>query len=76
MKHYGRYLPDAGALKNQVNDIEILYIRKASLEQQLIDLEVKIESEENDFSAYIEKEWTPEEIQEAKEKAIPFNFKM
>lgn len=69
MKHYGRYLPDSGALKNQVNDIEVLYLRKASFEQQLIDLEEKIKNEENDFLEYIKKEWTPEEIQEAKEKA-------
>ncbi|MDR6548487.1 hypothetical protein J2810_004577 [Chryseobacterium rhizosphaerae] len=69
MKHYGRFLPDSRGLRNTVNDLEILYIRKATLEQKLLELNECIEREESDFSAYIVKEWTPEEIREAKEKA-------
>lgn len=70
IKHYGNYLAGAGkSVRYKSEDIESLLIKRKKLLEELEKLEINIKTLENEFSMYIEDEWTKEEINEAKEKA-------
>ena len=55
--------------KQELNSQPTLLIKRKKLLEELEKLEINIKTLENEFSMYIEDEWTKEEINEAKEKA-------
>lgn len=74
MKHYGKFLNDAGrGVLTYSDDIEILFLRKEKLLHELKKLDDIINKEEKDFLNFIQSDWTNEEIQEAQEKCKIYN---
>lgn len=74
MKHYGKFLNDAGrSVLTYSDDIEILFLRKEKLLHELKKLDDIINKEEKDFLNFIQSDWTNEEIQEAQEKCKIYN---
>lgn len=69
MEHYGKYLIWAGnSVKYESFNIEILLLRKERLKKELKNLNNLIKEKEKEFTDLISKDWTKEEINEAKEK--------
>lgn len=69
MEHYGKYLIWAGnSVKDESFNIEILLLRKERLKKELQNLNNLIKEKEKEFTDLISKDWTIEEINEAKEK--------
>ncbi len=74
MKHYGNYLPEVGnPIKYLSRDIETLQDSISTLKKSLERKEIELKYLEQDFYNEIKKNWSEEEIKEAKEKANKIN---
>lgn len=74
MKHFGEFLSFAGrVIKKQAFDISLLMIKKERLQKELEQLDERIVEEEKELMYDVQKEWAPEEIQEAQQEAEKYN---
>lgn len=76
MKHYGRYLFDAGrSVEYRSKDIEKRMGEKAELQRRMEALDKEISEMEDEFLDFIGDEWSAEEIKDAQQKAYEYNYK-